>query len=135
MRNRIKLNGLNKRLVSVHNNGVLFTEEHEIDGRIVTNIHFDNGKWVTVAHSLDEVEALFNDYENKESEELTKKWREQAKQKMLLRKQMDDAIREMESQGVKMPKPKHIRSEKNPDGSMVVTLVYEPDSVAETESL
>lgn len=58
---------------------VTYIEESDIDGKLVSNIHFDNGRWVTVAHSCGECVAIFKEGQTNEEKNRIEKWKEQAR--------------------------------------------------------
>lgn len=126
----VKMNGMNKRIVAVDPHQVLFLEEHELNGELVTNVHFNNGKWATSTHPLNEIAALImpskeieNEAEIAREQSQLASWRRMAK----LRKetQMEIAA-ELLKIGPKL-KSKGYHKEEFPDGSGRLTIDYEPD--------
>lgn len=132
----IKMRGLNRRMVAVKRSEVLFLEENELDGNMVTNVHFPNGRWVTAALSLDETEALLNpeiieseEEKNREKKQL-ESWKRMAKLRAESQKEIDEAIRGADLIGVKSVSYK---KEQQPDGSGILTIIYEPRTDLENE--
>lgn len=127
----VKLKGLNRRSISVETLNILYLEEHEIDGVIVTNIHFTNGRWVTAGLPLDEAQAMLSkDVINKDSngeEEHAEQrrldsWRRMAKMRAEAQKEINEALA-LIGPGLKS---KSYTKEVMPDGSGKLVIYYEP---------
>lgn len=124
-RNFVKLKGLNRRLIAVDVYQVNFLEEHEIDNRIVTNVHFTNGKWVTAGLSLDETAAMLTAPQKEEDAEYKKdltRWREMATSRAKAQKEVNEAL------ALIGPNLKHKSYHKEvlPDGSGRLVIEFEP---------
>lgn len=123
----VKLRGLNRRMLAVDRHSVIFLDENELDGNLVTNVHFGNGKWVTAALSLDETEAslVLTDTPEKEAEEDKKqidKWKRMARGRAEAQREVDEALRQA-GPDLKM---KSYTKETLPDGSGKLVIFYEP---------
>lgn len=134
----VRFNGLNKRTVFVDPLQVQFLEDHEIDGRIACNIHFTTGRWITVAHTAAEVNALLTDKDsNRQEEEKAEvtRFRDRARARVQFQKEIDEALRQAQEEGIEIPKATSTRSEKMPDGSIIMTLTYDAESVTNKEKI
>lgn len=132
--NLVKLNGLNRRTISVCAMHILFLEEHELEGNLVTNVHFSNGKWATASHPLDEVQALVSkspfekseeDVEKEDNEQI-ERWRRQAKARRKAQLEVDEALR---LAGPSL-KSKSYHKEEFADGSGKLTIHFEPKEIS-----
>ena len=126
---RVILRGLNKRLIAVEKHSIVFLEEAEINGDLVTNIHFTNTRWVTCGLSLNEVETLLEkpeEMQEAEREARVQQWREQAKAKRLFDEEIDEIKRRVAAEFKGM---KNTRAETkiNADGSKTYSLTYYPE--------
>lgn len=124
----VKMKGLNRRILAVDRLNVLFLEEHEIDGTMVTNVHFTNGKWVTCGLPLDEAEAVLysasieKNIEDGEETRQIDRWKRMAKERAESQKEIDEALRSFAPN----MKSKSYSKETLPDGSGKLTIHFEP---------
>lgn len=118
----VKLLGLNRRQVAVDPYNVLFLEEAEIDGKLVTNVHFGNGRWVTTAHSLDEALATLQTKDEQDSETRIKEWKDRAKATREATAEVDAVMRAIDVKG----KIQRYHTEVGADGSRRIEIFLEP---------
>ena len=127
---RIRLRGLNRRKISVDTLNILFLEEHELDGTLCTNVHFGNGKWVTSALSLDEVEALLDSDDDKASKEQVDMWKKRARERVEMDTEIEEIKRQIGEEFTNM-KNKSFHRQKYPDGSYEFKIILEPASAVD----
>jgi hypothetical protein len=121
----IKLKGLNNRQIAFYRLQVNFLEEYEIDGRLVTNIHMSNGKWLTANHSLEEVHASLGHKETQDDEDQLNKWRKLAEWKRKAKLDAEAAIRASCLDLGTYKIGQHTITE-NADGSRLIKVLVEP---------
>lgn len=129
-RRMVKMMGLNGRMLAIDSAHVLFLEEHSLDGKLCTNVHFTNGKWITSGLSLDQAEALLSDKEYKESEERRKRWSDSAREQAQYKGEIDAIVRQL----VVDQKPTTTKKEMNPDGSFRYVLEFPAQSKSESDT-
>ena len=127
---RIILRALNKRVVSASTSNILFLEEAELNDQLVTNIHYNNGRWVTVALGLQETEALLTAKEDESSEDQKNKWRAQAKVRMEMDAHKDE-IRKLMAEKFAGYVQKSWSSHQVDDGTMEVKVILTKETEQE----
>lgn len=128
-----KVLGLNRRCLMIRSSEVRYLAEHELDGKLATNIHFADGTWVTAGLTLDETYAtLFHepseDEEKAEEIENAKKlksWRSMAMERAKIQREVDEAVRSMAGESLKC---KSYSKHTMPDGSGKLEIFYEPEA-------
>ena len=132
----VKMKGLNRRTIAVVKAHVNFLEEQEIDGTIVTNVHFTNGRWATAGHPLTEVEALLS-HEGSETAEEQGREKKQLESWRRLARGRAEAQREV-NEALALAGPALLRKVEElqqkgtmPDGSGRLVIQFEPTAPGE----
>jgi len=126
----IKFPGLDGHPVAVDRSHVLFVDESAVAGEPVTNVHFHNGKWVTVRGTIDEVVAVLSDSFAQTEEKELESYRTQARLRRQARAEVDAVLRAVSYEG---PKPQEWGIETLPDGRRKVTAFLEPLPIPSVE--
>ncbi len=127
----VKLKGLNGRQIAVDPTYVDHLTELDTDGRLHTNVHFHNGRFVTAAVPLDEALAVLRDKGEQDSEEDLARLRKRAESRRRAELEAQAAVTAC---GIDMERFKRAGYEvaDMADGSkrIVVTLAPKPEGEA-----
>jgi hypothetical protein len=119
----IKMAGLNNKQVAVRPYGITFIEEGSIEGIYATNIHYDNGRWITVAGTVDEVCAILDTKpEEQDDQKNIEKWKRHARMRREAQLEIEAAMKAVDLRG----KVKSYKMETAEDGSRRVEMYLEP---------
>lgn len=125
----IALNGLGGKEIFVRQDYVLFLEGIREEDRHMTNVHFQNGRWVSVSGSPTEVNAMLSykpDQEKQKSEELELeaiRAREERRRKAKLA--VEETIRESGLYSGQYEKADH-KVESLADGTKIIQVTLVP---------
>jgi hypothetical protein len=127
----VKLKGLNGRQIAVTTHNITYLGEVDNDGKLVTNVHYHNGSFITAALPLDECVAML--YESDPTDEDAEKekadmarWRRQAIARAQIQREVDAVVRAAIGGDSDMYKKAGYFVETGPDGSKRITVTLDP---------
>jgi len=131
---RVRLRGLNRRLLSVCTDNILFLEEAELDGNLITNVHFHNGKWVTSALSLNEVESLLDSASDEISAAQRERWAKIARERALADAEINEITKKVADKVAGFER-KSWNITNLPDGTMKAEIIFEKEKKDDTTEI
>lgn len=131
----IELIGLSNKAVFVDRTNVLYLEETDVNGTVATNLHFTNGRWVTIALAAKEIAAVVENSNPVKPETLAEKkirWMDEMKIRREVQLEIDAAIKESLLESSEWNKVNHM-VETRPDGSKAIHVILEPKETTRVE--